>query len=288
MKLSFAKRFVLGFFLAAIVAVLCGVRLKEAWAKDTSRWLPVRRFVGDFECGNFAAWSSKEAARPDSVGIVSRPCRSGRYAARFTVRPGERVSNGNRAEITYDNGESPGREGWYAWSFLVPIEYSNVEARPHQWQCLGQWHDQPNPHRGETWDKFPGHSPSIAVYYTFVKGVARIELWYGTYRANENQKIIASVPIQLGKWYDIAFHIGWSNRENGFIEAWFNGKPLTPLNGRDHKVAGANMWNDYSHYLKIGLYRSSDFRSTNSVYFDEVRIGNSLEEVALSSKRRLK
>jgi hypothetical protein len=238
----------------------------------------VASFVGDFESGDLSAWSHREAARPDTIQIVTDTVRRGRYAAKFTVRPGERVSNGNRAELTWDNRELPGSESWYAWSFLIPPEYSDVEWKPRSWQCMGQWHDQPNRERGETWDKFPGHSPSIAIYYTLRKGVQQIELWYG---AHKEQRIIATSPIQKGRWNDLVFHIGWSPSDDGFVEAWLNGKPFTPVTGNHHKVMGANMWNDYPHFLKIGLYRNSDIGTTDSVYFDEVRVGNSYAEVAL-------
>lgn len=106
-------------------------------------------FTGDFERGDLSDWS-REAARADSVQIVTQPVRGGRYAAKFTVRTGERVSNGNRAELVHDNGDRPGSRSWYAWSFLVPRDFPDVEWKPKLWQCLGQWHDQPDTSRGET------------------------------------------------------------------------------------------------------------------------------------------
>lgn len=237
----------------------------------------VASFVGDFERGDLSGWQSREAARADSVQVVREPVRRGRWAAQFTVRPGERVSNGNRAEITYDNGDRAGSRVWYAWSFLVPRDFADTEWRPRLWQCLGQWHDQPDRERGETWDKFPGHSPSIAVYYTWKKGVPAIELWYG---AAKEQKIVAVAPIRKGEWNDLVFHIGWSPGADGFAEVFLNGQPFTPRSGTHHKVFGPNMWNAASHYLKIGLYRNSEISTTNSVYFDEVRIGSSRQKVA--------
>jgi hypothetical protein len=247
--------------------------------QETSR-RPVACFIGDFERGDFSGWGAREAAREDSLQVVSTPARCGRYAARFTVRPGEIVSNGNRAEICRDNRDFPGSEGWYAWSFLIPVDFPDTQWRPKLWQCIGQWHDQPNIERGETWDDFPGHSPSIAVYYTCKEGTSAIELWYGTYGKGEIQKVAAVAPIEKGRWMDLVFHIGWSHKEDGFLEAWLNEKPLIAPDQTEHKLFGANMWNDYPHYLKIGLYRSGEFTTTSSVYFDEVRIGNNYKEVS--------
>lgn len=115
----------------------------------------VASFTGDFESGDLSQWAGKEAARDDSIQIVTDPVRSGRYAARFTVRAGERVSNGNRAEVFHDNGDRAGSEVWYRWSFLIPDDFVDVEWKPKLWQCIGQWHDQPDKSRGETWANFP-------------------------------------------------------------------------------------------------------------------------------------
>lgn len=239
----------------------------------------VAAFVGDFERGDFSNWDAREAARADSVQIVTDVVRRGRYAAKFTVRPGERVSNGNRAEILHDNGDRPGSQ---AWSFLVPRDFVDTEWRPRLWQCVGQWHDQPDPQRGETWATFPGHSPAIALYYTSKHGVPALELWYG---AKMQQDIVAVAPIRKGEWLDVVFHIGWSSGATGFVEAWLNGQPLITPQRPQHRVFGPNMWNAYPHFLKVGLYRTSEITTTNSVYFDEVRVGGSYAEVALPAAK---
>lgn len=89
----------------------------KAGVESPARRPQIRPFVGDFETGDLSAWSHREGARPDSIQVVAHPVRRGRYAARFTVRPGERVSNGNRAELTWDNREPPGSESWYLGVF---------------------------------------------------------------------------------------------------------------------------------------------------------------------------
>ena len=242
---------------------------------------PIAAFTGDFESGDLSQWAGREAARADSIGVVADPVRAGRYAARFTVRAGERVSNGNRAEIFHDPGDKAGREVWYRWSFLMPHDFADTQWKPGVWQCIGQWHDQPDKSLGETWANFPGRSPSIAVYYTSKKGVSAIEVWSGTYAKGEAQKIVATAPINKGQWQDVTFHIRWSQGDDGFVEPFLNGKPLINPDGDDHRATGPNMWNAASHYLKIGLYRSTQIKTTNSVYFDEVRIGPDRASVAV-------
>ncbi len=77
----------------------------------------------------------------------------------------------------------------------------------------------------------------------------------------------------------MVFHIKWS-LDDGYVEAWKNGMHVTPFNGKDHKVHGSTVYNKVGRYLKIGLYRSSSITTTNVVYFDEIRIGESYAEVA--------
>lgn len=240
-------------------------------------------FTGDFERGDLSDWN-RESARADSIQVVTDPKRAGHFSAKFTVRAGEVVSNGNRAELTHDNGDLPGSQRWYAWSCLIPRDFGDVEWKPKLWQCIGQWHDQPDTARGETWETLPAHSPSIAVYYTSKKGASAIEVWYGTYGKTEDQKIVAVAPIEKGQWLDLKFHIRWSQNRDGFLEAFLNGKPLISPATENHRVFGANMWNGAPHYLKIGLYRSGEITPTNSVYFDEVRIGESAKKVALPAR----
>jgi hypothetical protein len=40
------------------------------------------------------------------------------------------------------------------------------------------------------------------------------------------------------------------------------------------------MYNESPAFLKIGLYRADGFTTTNSVYFDEVRVGRQFADVA--------
>ncbi len=254
-----------------------------AWPARGDEAAPtVSTFTGDFERGDLSGgWGNRDMARSDSIQVVANPVRAGRYAAKFTVRAGEIINNGNRAEIVRQNNDKAGSEAWYAWSFMIPRDFPDVEWKPKLWQCLGQWHDQPDPARGETWDNLPSHSPSIAVYYTSKNGVSALEVWYGTYQKGETQKIIATAPVRKGEWLDLMFHIRWSQGNDGFVAPFLNGKPLIAPDGSCHRACGRNMWNGVPHYLKIGLYRSSAITSTNSVYFDEVRIGPSRASVAL-------
>ena len=89
------------------------------------------------------------------------------------------------------------------------------------------------------------------------------------------------LPIVKGQWYDVVFHMYWSDDNTGFVEAWINGTSVTPFNGTDNKFYRRNIFNRTGNYFKFGQYRGHEQPAhTNTVYFDEVRIGTSYAEVA--------
>ena len=121
-------------------------------------------------------WDNVKVYSEEFLEFVTSPVRKGKYALKMTVKAGQGWFNsrgksysGVRAEITYDNHDQPGSEKWYAWSFLVPENFKN--SPPKLWQVMGQFHDQPNRDKGETWKNWSGtgHSPSVAVYFVSTK-----------------------------------------------------------------------------------------------------------------------
>lgn len=253
-------------------------------------------FEEDFESGSLQnlnqEWTSIAIASLKAVELVTTPTRNGNWAIKFNIFDGQSfVNEGVRAEITYDNGDAQGSEKWYAWSFLVSDEYKN--SSPGLWQAMGQFHDQPNMDKGETWKNWSGtgHSPSVAIYYVSVD-VENIPMEYhitvpnfwsyvadGIFSAilisvgvGEDSSTIAAVPLIRGTWTDVMFHIKWSMSNDGFVEFYNNNQFVIRKDGR-------NMWNDYPHKLDLGLYRSPDIHNDNSVYYDEVRVGDTQQDV---------
>lgn len=236
-------------------------------------------FLGDFENGILAdfgigAWG-KETARPDSAQIVTSPVRKGHYAVKFTLRPDDIAAKKNRAELTikdkFIENFPPSSEAWYSWSFLVPEDYT--DAPSDKFQIMGQWHHRPPP--GETFEYFErvygrGGGPPISINYGKKGNQTGIALTYGATSPLVSGRTVAIHQIEKGQWIDLVFHIRWSTGNDGFIEAWFNGEPWT-----QGKVYGPNMYNEVPNFLKIGLYREFGIETTNSVYFDEVKIGES-------------
>ena len=235
----------------------------------------VEPFVGDFETGDFSGFGL-EFAHKDSGCIVTNPVRKGNYAVKFTLAPGDIASKGNRAELHYNNPSPYYRcEAYYGCSFMIDKNYKENG----KWQMLFHFHDQPDWSIGETWD------PETWITYTPRKSVLAMlymndTLSICTNSFTRDDVAIASFPAKKGAWVDMGYHVRWSPKEDeGFIEVMKDGKRISPFNGVDHKFYGANVYNKMGGKLKLGLYRDKSITSTNVVYFDEVKIGNSYEEV---------
>ena len=237
-----------------------------------------------------------ELVSPDSLDSVKSPVRAGQFALKFNIAENQELLNyGVRSEITYDNGDVEGSEVWYAWSFMVPEDY--IESPPNLFQIMGQWHDQPNSDIGETWENYPHNSPPVAVYYGNVKlseipkfllaewkqlpywndlvhngTVSGVSIVVGI---GDSSGTIATIPIVKGQWNDMMFHIKWSSTTDGFVEVFHNDALMGVT------ITKRNMWNNYPHYLKLGLYRHSSIPHANHLFYDEIRIGNSRADVTI-------
>ena len=55
---------------------------------------------------------------------------------------------------------------------------------------------------------------------------------------------------------------------------YVDGKPVTAFNGVDYKHYGLNVHNEVGNFLKVGLYRDRRATQVNSVYIDNLTIGD--------------
>ncbi len=72
----------------------------------------------DFESGDFSGWSVRRLAKDYSAVIQEAIVRTGSKACRFEIRPGDRVSQGLRAEL----------RDWYAFSIAWHCNYQQPWA----------------------------------------------------------------------------------------------------------------------------------------------------------------
>ncbi len=229
-------------------------------------------FRGDFETGKLDGWLW-DRPRGDSIQVVTQPVRKGRYAARVTLAPGDTAASKERAELKIGDQDlerlrgGQGGEMWYGWSVLIPADYADPPG--DQFQILAQWHHRPPEARAQV-----SGPPPLTLHFTFYQGQHLLSL-IGRPSPQAPRRTLAARPVRKGEWIDLIFHIRWSTGSDGFVEAWLNGQPFTK-----GKVYGPTLYKPVSNYLRIGLYRGRGIPTTNHVFVDEVRIGDSYRAVA--------
>lgn len=177
-----------------------------------------------------------------------------------------KLNNGIRAEVAIDYPFEEGSTVSYRWEVRIPTGFAHDEAAGNRWWVMGQWHDQPNPDRGETWDGFPPRSPPVAYYFGATGGEYGLVLHYGT-GGDDHVGIEDLIRLPADTWVRLETRITWSTESSGRVQVFVNGEASARID-----VSAANMHNDYQHYLKLGQYRHPDIATDNSVHFRNLRI----------------
>lgn len=207
---------------------------------------------GDFEQGNLAQWSAIDAL-PDRIETVHDPVRSGKWAARFEIRPGDTVSHGQRAELSYRSGEFPGVETWWGWSVYFPAGFE-----PGRWTVFTQWHDDP---AGQYAPPVLFEVIDDSILFLVRGGVPPAE-----------PAVWNLGKVERGRWYDFVFHVRWASDSTGFVELWKDGKRVVP------KTNLPTIYLGKPNYLKVGNYRYPGKRP-GVLYVDEVKRGTTHKDV---------
>ncbi len=252
----------------ALCTFLLGLTLGASAAPATAAvW-----FVGDFENGTLDGWSG-DLARPESAVVVTAPVRKGRHAVRITLAPGDRAASKERAELKVGDKEierlhgGPGGEIWYGWSLLLPKDF--IPPPGDQFEIVAQWH-----HRPEENGHLVHGPPPLALHLVCERG-KRVLLLILQTSPTAAPRRIAVRAVAAGAWQDLVVHVRWSHGVDGFVEAWLDGADIT--SGKQH---GATLYGRLNNYLRLGLYRGKGVPSTNSIYLDEVRLGDSFAAVS--------
>ena len=258
--------------LCALTLVSCGK------LPTTEPGQPFAHFIGDFEKGNLQGWHFLVPDTSVNTVVVDFPVRRGHGALKNTLRPDDHINNGYRAELSVYDCARYRTEVFYGWSFMIDTGYSEGGGN-----LIAQWQDLPNYAQGESWESLPvlhGSPPPIALIYEDKKIVINMNdtpnpIPNTTFSINEKTE------ITKGHWYDIVFHMYWNDDNSAFVEAWLDGKFITPFNGVDNKYYQRNLYTRNGNYFKFGQYRGSiNPTHTNIIFLDEMRVGASYQEVA--------
>lgn len=237
---------------------------------------PFEHFIGDFETGNIDNFYLLVKDTSYNTQIVTNPVRKGNYALKNILRPDDYIYNGIRTELSVYKCAKYKTEVYYGFSIMIDSAYQD-----QRFNLICQWQDLPYYIQGEVWEPMPvlhASPPPLAMVY--VDGNLDLNRCLGP-TSQEVENLAHFPSITKGIWYDLVFHMYWSDENDGYVECWVNGTPITAFNGTDHKVYRPNLFVRSGNYFKFGQYRGKETPThTNTIYFDEVKIGSSYAEVA--------
>jgi hypothetical protein len=255
-----------------IAILLCGCgKIPTALPNQT-----FESFVGNFEAGTIDAFHLLVSDARVNTVIVGNPVRKGNFALKNTLRPNDFIFNGYRAELAVYNCAKYHTEVYYGFGIMIDTSYSDQE-----YNLICQWQDLPDYRQGEDWEPLPilrGSPPPLALVY--VNGAFELKMNVNPNSGNETFIVGSAQPVSKGVWHDVVFRVYWSDDSTGYLEAWFDGKRYTPFNGTDYKFYKPNLYNRSGNYFKFGQYKGKvKPTAATIVYFDEVKIGSTYNEV---------
>ena len=259
------------YLISSILLIACGK------VPTTNPNQPIPSFIGDFENGTVSGFHYLMVDTTKNTQIVTYPVRKGKYALKNILHPDDFASNGYRTELAIYNSAFYKSEAYYGFSFWVDSNYMDTS-----YNLVCQWQDLPYYLQGEDWSPSPtlhGSPPPISL--TLVNNTLELKMNDNPSASNQTFLVGNPLKIEKGKWYDVVAHIYWNDDNTAFQEIWINGKPITPFNGVDYKYYYRNLFNRTGNYFKFGQYRGKDKSDhSNIIYFDEVKIGSTFNEVA--------
>ena len=211
-----------------------------------------------------------EVVDEDHTGFVTRD--EGDLALFLKITCGQDlVSGGMRAEVSFDPERRSGEELWVAWDHLVPDSYAFPSDYPagEPWMLMGQFHDQPDAEKGETWDDLPAESPPVMLAFGKQEGRTVMAVNYGVATTRE-QEVIVDYPT--GVWHRWTLNLSWSTGDDGWGVFLLDGEEVASF-------TGPNAHNDAGNFLKLGLYRSEEIHTDNVVLYDDIAVGSSETDV---------
>jgi hypothetical protein len=174
----------------------------------------------------------------------------------------EKVNGGMRTEVSVDYPFQARDVVEYSYQFLIPDKKFKHDVQNRWWVLGAQFHDQPNRDLGEVWNGSPSRSPSISVAYGNVDGQHTLSFLYGA-----DVRHVGYFKVLSDTWYQIRMRIKWSQAADGALDVYID-DDLEPV----FSAEGANMHNEYQHFLKLGMYRHPEINTQAAVYIRNVNI----------------
>ncbi|MEK5382443.1 heparin lyase I family protein [Niallia sp. FSL W8-0635] len=175
---------------------------------------------------------------------------------KFNLSPGE-----NRSELRIFN--IPNNQSKHvAFRVFIPTDNKTQD----NWNIFAQW--------------WQGKSVSPAISFELIPTDNNFSFRILSRNGNsENYKTTFhySKEIEKGKWIDfvIEMRIDDKNTKNGLLKVWKNGSTIVSYTGK----LGYSDQNDYTNF-RVGLYRSSSNNSIISLYFDKIKLWDTIDNTS--------
>ncbi|MCF7886718.1 MAG: heparin lyase I family protein [Candidatus Marinimicrobia bacterium] len=231
-----------------------------------------------------------------NINLSTKYYYKGKRSLECTCTPNNKRSEvAQEPQHTSDGGyatyQNKGEERWYSFYILIPESF-DYESEPG-WSVVTQFFETESPPEGPIYTLGNLNGYFRLSVHTFAEdSIGNIRMQY-EYDFNQSK-----YPVQKGKWHRIVYHLYTQNNNTGYIEAWVDGKSLLPdsldkfmpkvdntdeihYKVRNHRlVETRNLWDDnwFGLPIKIGYYRTLA-NTTNSIYFDEFKIGNTAKSI---------
>lgn len=232
--------------LGIVAAVIAGVVIAVVLITPDSARTVVFEDRGSSD--SLRSWSAVQSEDLGRVGVASDPAGGPDPALRFEVRGGDTGPSGAQsaqAQLAWwGRLTRQGEENRYSWSNFIPGDYP-VSDRSQE---LVQWKNEG-----------PGSPP-----LTFGLRGRCLTLRTGP---QDGERLVWATPVVLGRWLDFRARVRWSpSTRDGRV--WLDYRGRRVLNG----APVATMYPGRGNFLRLGLTRDPQIRSTAVVFARDVKI----------------
>lgn len=232
-------------------------------ALGATTWTPVSGeviFKADFETGDLSQWqgtgTSSQNATSRNVQVVSDVVQEGKYAGKFTIHPDD-VFNPRQLRVQVGGPRVETKEGSNTYMSF----YIYMAEAPRDRDNFFYWEGNPPPR----WR-------NVMTWWVEPKAGGGSVIKYGTGNLGRDG-VHWETDFEIGKWHHLAMHIRWSeDPTKGNTRLWFDG---TLVLDKQLKTKGP----EKVYFCQPGIHRSPHSPSVDTIYFDNLILADTLEEV---------
>jgi hypothetical protein len=219
--------------------------------------------AASFNCPFDRSWSdcgfAAQAGGPDRISTVDV---AGVHGVRLETRPGDTGIAGSgtaeRADLELSpqaTGCQQGAEQWWRHALLFPGDYTApvaTGAAPWPWGVVFDFHQTGSEGQANFEIEVAGQPPALRMSIS-----AGAVISSGAPGSPTRRWTIG--PIARDHWYEFVYHVRWSSGNDGFFDAWMDGRRVL-----DYR--GPTLYTGQSCYLKLANYHTPVGRAVPVVH----------------------